>query len=112
MSSVGIVGEIIDLLICRALCVCLADKGAALQVGNAPGYVLRFVGYGNGHLARVALCVVFGDGNDTGTEIYAVGLVYDADDLARPKLGERVPGQTVEVDSSNLIADIRLFELV
>ena len=44
VSRVGIVREIIDLLICRALCVCLADKGAALQVGNAPGYVLRLVG--------------------------------------------------------------------
>ena len=86
VRRVGVIGEIIDLLVGRALCVCLADKGAALQVGNAPRYILRLVGNRHRDVSRVALCIRFLHADDTGTEVNPVGLVHDADDFARAKL--------------------------
>ena len=43
VCGVGVVGKVVNLLICRALCVGLPNEGPVLQVRNAPGYILRFV---------------------------------------------------------------------
>ena len=108
VRRVRIVREVVDLLICGPLCVCLPNEGPALQVRNAPGYVFRLVREGDGHVSGVALCVVLDYAHDTGTEVYAVLVVHYADDFARPEPGESVPCEPVEVDSPYLIAVIGL----
>ena len=86
MRCVGVIREIIDLLVGRALRVCLGNEGAALQVGNTARYILRLVGNRYRDVSRVALCIRFLNADDAGTEVNSVGLVHDADDLARAEL--------------------------
>ena len=86
MRCVGVIREIIDLLVGRALCVCLGNEGAALQVGNTARYILRLVGNRYRDVSRVALCIRFLNADDAGTEVNSVGLVHDADDFARAEL--------------------------
>ena len=86
MRCVGVIREIIDLLVGRALCVCLGNEGSALQVGNTARYILRLVGNRYRDVSRVALCIRFLNADDAGTEVNSVGLVHDANDLARAEL--------------------------
>ena len=108
VSRVRVIRKIINLLICGALRVGLPDKGAALQVGDTPGYILRLVRKRDRDRSGVALCVVLCHAYDTGTEVYFVLVVDNADDFPRPKPRESVFRETVEVDSPYLIGNVGL----